>query len=320
MLLSLFYCLPGKAQKAIKTFRHELTASTDNDDYTWRYTDRYYTNGLFLRYSTALKDMMEKSSSGVKKILTIEMGQQMFNSYQHDNNYLTTLDRPYAGLLFLKPVLTTVNEKENVLQYGIQLGLMGPSARGKQVQRWWHKNFGLPPIYGWETQLNNEAFLNLTASYHHHLLKKQKEKPWYDAHFFAATSLGNNLTNAAVGLQFKIGAFEKAFQSVAWNSRIQKSKQAPLYRRNHEVFFYFEPQLTYQAYNAVLQGGLFKKGSEKGVYYTTINPLVYQHRFGVLYAQDHWTLQLGYTFKTREAEHQIAIENFGTIRVSYRFR
>jgi hypothetical protein len=275
---------------------------------------------LFLRFSSAIKDVDEKKAGANKKIFTLELGQQMFNPHSHDKNFLTDLDRPFAGVLYLSPSFTTISQKENVWQYGLQAGIMGPDAFGKQVQTWWHGAFNIYRVYGWDTQLNNEAFINLKASYHHHLTPTTKEKPWYDAYAFASGHLGNNLTNAAIGLQFKIGAFEKAYQSVAWNSRIQKNKQAPVYRRQHEVYFYFEPQLTFQAYNAVLQGGLFKKDNEKGFFYTRINPFVYQHRFGILYAKHRWTLQLGYTFKTREAVKQIAIENYGTIRMSYRFR
>lgn len=306
------------SQDTTKTFRYEITFITDNDDYTFKYTDRYYTNGLFLKFATALKDIDNKTLSGSKKILTLELGQQMYNSYQHDTGYLKTLDRPFAGVLYIKAGLTKAFANENVFQWNIQTGIMGPAAKGKEVHRWWHKNFGLPPIYGWETQLNNEAFLNVQASYHHHLIKKQKDKPWYDAFAFVSGSAGNNLSAINAGLEFKIGAFEKAYQSVAWNTRIQKQKQSPGYRRNHEVFFYFEPQLTYQIYNAVLQGGLF--ANNKGFYHTGIKSLIYQHRFGILYAQNHWTTQLGFIFRTREAEKQIAIENLGVMRLSYRFR
>lgn len=319
-LFPVIFSVNSYAQDTTKSFRHEITFITDNDDYTWRYTDRYYTNGLFLKYSTVLRDIQFKYPNSFKKVLTVELGQQMFNSYQHDTAYLKTLDRPFAGLLYLKATVIKAYVNENVLQWNIQAGIMGPSAKGKEVHRWWHKKFGLPPIYGWETQLNSEAFLNLQAAYHYHLAKKQNERPWYDAFAFVSGSLGNNLTALNAGFEFKIGAFEKSYQSVAWNTRLQKEKQSPDYRRNYEVYFYFEPQLTLQAYNAVLQGGLFRKDNDKGFFYTNINPLVYQHRFGILYAQNHWTAQLGYTFKTREAEHQIAIENFGTIRLSYRFR
>ena len=320
LLLSLFFCAAVFSQYAQKTFRYELTALTDNDDYTWKYTDRYYSNGLFLRFAMALKDAEEKKSNGFKKILSLELGQQMINSYRNDIVYYKQLDRPFAGLLFAKATVTKVFTNENVLQWGVQAGIMGPSAKGKEVQTNWHSFFNIRRVYGWETQLNDEAFINLSASYHHHLIKKQKDKPWYDAFAFASATAGNNLSNATVGLQFKLGAFEKAYQSVAWGTLLQKSKQVPSYRRNHEVYFYFEPQLTLQAYNAIIQGGMFLKGNEKGFYHTDINPLVFQYRYGILYAQNHWTVQLGYTFKTREAENQIAIENFGTIRLSYRFR
>lgn len=302
------------------TFRYEITGTTDNDDYTIRYTDRYYSNGLFLKFYAALKDINEKNPKSIKKIFSIELGQMMFNPHSHDKNFLNDLDRPFAGVLFIKPSFTGITAKENVWQLGVQAGIMGPSAFGKQVQTWWHGAFHILSIYGWDTQLKNEAFINLTASYNYHLLQKQKENPWFDAYAFAAASLGNNLTNTSIGLRLKTGAFEKAFQSVAWGSRIQRTKQNHAWRKNHEVYIYFEPQLTYQAYNAALQGGLFKQDSAKGFFYTGIRPIVYQHSWGLLFAQNHWTIQFGYTFRTREAKHQVAIEDFGTIRFGYRFR
>jgi hypothetical protein len=302
------------------SFRYEITGATDNDDYTLKYTDRYYSNGLFLKFSAALKDINEKKPKSVKKLLTIELGQMMFNPHSHDKNFLTDLDRPFAGVLYVKPFVTGITAKENVWQLGVQAGILGPSAFGRQVQNWWHNAFNILSIHGWETQLKNEPFINAVAAYNYHLFKKQKDNPWFDAYASAAASLGNNLTNASVGLKFKIGAFEKAFQSVAWNSRIQKSKQSHAWRKNHEAYIYFEPQLTFQAYNAVLQGGMLKQDSAKGFFYTSIRPIVYQHSYGLLFAQNHWTIQFGYTFRTREAKHQIAIENYGTIRLGFRFR
>lgn len=320
-LLFFLLCIYSVVQaQDTTTFRYEITGITDNDDYTIRYTDRYYSNGLFLKFSSALKDLNEKNPKSVKKLLTIEAGQLMYNPYSHDKNYLNTMDRPFAGVLYVKPLITGITAKENVWQLGVQAGILGPSAFGQQVQTWWHNAFHILSLHGWETQLNNEAFINATGSYNYHLFKKQKDNPWLDAYASASASLGNNLTNASVGLKFKIGAFEKAFQSVAWSSRIQKSKQLPAYRKNHEAYIYFEPQLTYQAYNAVLQGGLFKQDAAKGFFYTSLRPIVYQHSWGLLFAQNHWTVQFGYTFRTREAKHQIAIENYGTVRLAYRFR
>lgn len=318
-IIVLIFSVAVQAQ-ASKTYRYELTGITDNDDYTLKLTDRYYSNGLFIKFAAAVRDFNEKAKSSAKRIFQVELGQLMFNPYKHDENYLVWMDRPYAGVLYIKPSFISISRKENIWQYGLQLGIMGPAALGKQVQTWWHGAFQIAHPYGWDTQLTNEAFINFKASYHHHLITHQKENPWFDAHAFAAASFGNNLTNASVGFQLKLGVFEKAFQSVAWNSRIQKSKQSPAYRKNHEVYFYFEPQLTYQAYNAVLQGGLFKQDSAKGFFYTSLKPIVYQHSYGLLYAQNHWTVQFGYTFRTREAKHQIAIENYGTMRLGYRFR
>ncbi len=88
-------------------------------------------------------------------------------------------------------------------------------------------------------------------------------------------------------------------------------------KQKREFFFYFEPLITYQVFNATLQGGLFT--NQTGRYTTKSQPLVYSHRFGVVCAQSRWMLQAGYTYKTREAVTMQANENYGTLALAYRF-
>jgi hypothetical protein len=61
-------------------------------------------------------------------------------------------------------------------------------------------------------------------------------------------------------------------------------------RKNHELFFYWHPQMIVQGYNATVQGGLFSKGS--GAVLKDIEPWMFQQNWGICYAEGRWTTQL----------------------------
>jgi hypothetical protein len=72
----------------------------------------------------------------------------------------------------------------------------------------------------------------------------------------------------------------------------------------------------WQGYNATIQGGVFTKDNP---YTTSIEPLVYSHKFGGMYAQGRCTVQLGYTFTTKNAKTMRTNSTYGTIHFGYRF-
>ena len=310
LFLFLLGTFPAFAQR---NFRSQLAVVSENDNYTLKFKDRYYTNGLSIRFSKLLRD---GSASLQKKILTAEFGQKIYNPYKQDIDFASTMDRPFTGFLYLKSGLTYITPKENLLRWNIQAGVVGEKAFGKEVQRWHHRNFNLPTPYGWETQLKSEFGMNAQASYYRHLLTSTERKRIIDAQAKGDVIAGTEFTAMSTGLVLKFGAFEKAFNSAQWDARLQSGEVAN-YKRKAEIFLYFEPAVTYQLYNATVQGGLFTRKQDQ--YTTTIEPLIYSHSFGFMYAENHWTLQLGFTYKTKEAATMKANENYGTIGMAYRF-
>jgi len=296
---------------AQKTYHHQLTVVSDNDNYTLKKKDRYYTNGLTFQFSKLTK---EGSAEKSKKIWMLEVGHKIFNPYKQNKHFKETMDRPFTGLLYVKTEATYITPAENVFRWSALAGLIGKAAFGKEVQQWHHHNFGLPAPQGWETQLKTEPGMNVQAAYYQHLLPV-KEKRIVDAGVKADLTVGTLYTGMSSGLVFKLGAFEKAANSAHWNARLHHSQ--PVYQRNFEFYFYFEPSITYQLFNATVQGGLFTR--KKDEYTTAIEPIFYSHSFGAVYAKDRWTTQLAFTYKTREATTMRANENYGSIGISYRF-
>ncbi|MEO7311423.1 MAG: lipid A-modifier LpxR family protein, partial [Chitinophagaceae bacterium] len=85
----------------------------------------------------------------------------------------------------------------------------------------------------------------------------------------------------------------------------------------YEFYLFYEPALTFQAYNAVLQGGLFLK--DKGPLLVDIKALVFSQQAGLRYAKNRVTAAIVYLNRTRQATTQQRNENFCSFQIGYRF-
>ena len=305
----LFFCaLLLSAQEAKRNFGQQFLLISENDSYTLKLIDRYYTNGLAIRFSKAIKDNAKK-----KKLLNAEVGQSIFTAYDtRRNRYSRSLDRPYTGFLYAKAGLSYLYKNENILRWNIIAGVTGEAARGEETQRFIHHFLGIKQPYGWEKQLKSDYGLNIQASYTQHLLNS--ERKFFDAFVLSDAVIGTTYTKFQCGLLLRLGALEPSYKSAWWDGRVITTSQDAT---NKELFFYFEPSVIMQAYNATIQGGIFNE--QEGRFTSDILPFIYQHKFGGVLAKDKWTTQLGFTFRTKEAETMFVNEVYGTIAIGYRF-
>ena len=309
-LLLSAYTLTLNAQTREKNYSHQFLLVSENDSYTFKIIDRYYSNGIALRFSKAIKETGKK-----KKILNLEAGQSIYTAYDtRKNHYSRSLDRPYTGFLYAKAGLSYLYKNENVFRWNVIAGVTGEAAKAKEMQRFIHQALGFKKVYGWQAQLRTDVGFNVQASYFQHLLKAANKKT-FDAFIVTDAIVGTTFTKFSAGTLFRIGTLESAYNSAWWDGRITSSGHAQLQHR--EWFFYFEPSVTAQVYNATLQGGLF--ADQEGRFTTDIQPLIYQHKFGWVYARKKWTTQLGYTYRTKETKTMIGKEVYGTIAIGYRF-
>src|SRR5918993_2858210 len=128
-----------QAQTPQKNYRHQFLFVSENDSYTLKIIDRYYTNGIALRFSKALKE-----SGNKKKILNAEIGQAIYTAYDtRKNHYSRSLDRPYTGFLYGKAGLSYLYKNENVFRWNIIAGVTGEAAKAQEMQRFVHRFLGL---------------------------------------------------------------------------------------------------------------------------------------------------------------------------------
>lgn len=304
-----------QAQDSNAVYTKEFTFITENDNYNFTKKDRYYSNGIFLRYQWLGKQ--GASSKLAAKLHRLEAGQMIFNPHLNRRSLEQVLeqqDRPYAGWLYASYGQTNVLKDERVLQFDGTVGILGPAAKGEEVQANYHKLIGLYKLYGWENQLHNEVGVNASLRYYQPLIASSKT---FSLHAAGKATLGNTFTNASAGVLLKLGKLEDEQYSAYWTGRLGQNKQQQ--RNQTEFIFFLEPMLMVQAYNATVQGGMFRK--DKGNYTSELNPFIYLIRSGIILSNRQTSFSAYYHIKQREAKTMIdPFEVYGAFAFSIRFR
>lgn len=299
------------AQQRIDHYSKEITLTSDNDNYLVQKRDGYYTNGFYFSF----QHLSKSSRSREKAIMRYELGQMIFNPYKYSITDPEQMDRPFAGYLFVKATRSRFLNTGANLQYSLSVGTIGGSSGAQKTQRTYHDLINIYPVEGWDYQVRDELGINLGAQYAHPLTGKLTPGQVFDLHAIGKANLGNTFTNATAGFIFRIGMIESADQSIAWNSRLHRSK--PKYLHAREFFAFYQPEGMVQLYNATLQGGMFR--SRKGPVTTSVQPWLYQHRVGLMYAVRRVSAALAIVHRTKEGRTMRRAENYGSVQLGYRF-
>ncbi|WP_256009501.1 lipid A deacylase LpxR family protein [Desertivirga xinjiangensis] len=306
--LTIFLLLPGLSYSQQENFRNEFGFRSDNDAYLAMGQDRYYTNGLFITFRHALR---EKYQEGAKKIWEAELGQYLYNAVSGNIPSLNLVDRPFAAYLYTGFKMNWFKGNEDHFQAGLQIGTIGPAAYGREIQQTLHDIVGFYEIRGWEYQVKNEVGINSSFGFNKLLVRGGNN----DLSLRTYANLGNTFTGAGAGLLYRTGNINKFFKSVSDNSRISNSLNDSIPRK--EAFFYARPMLNFIAYNASLQGGMFKE--DKGPVVFTPNRLLFAQELGVMYAKNRWSLNFSVIFQSKELKEQRKAHQYGSASIFYRF-
>lgn len=319
-LLSLLVSLLITSGVLAQSLTNEIGIQTDNDSYLLQGSDKYYTDGIFIYFRHALHVKGGDSSKLQNKILGFEIGQKIFNPqsgsiFENGADQPRLIDRPFAGYLYIGSNLNLLYKNESTLKLSAQLGIIGPSAFGKQVQNFVHDNFGFYHPSGWEYQVDNNVVLNLSAEYNK-LIARGK---YIDVSLAGYANLGNGFSGAGLGPLVRLGSFNQLFHSISTQSTaIQNDDVAPLHK--NELFLYYKPQFNYVAYDATIQGGLFTTRSTASEEITlTKEPFIFSQQVGVAFTTRRLTFDIYAIFHSIDVKQMKSSHQWASVTGVYRF-
>jgi len=192
-----------------------ISLQFENDVIGWEDSDRHYTNGIQLSWQSAANGVPAWLDSWARRSiifypdvtlhLKLAAGQNAYTPENIKTDELILDDRPYAGWSHSDLSVIGYTEKAMIV-FEISLGIVGPSAGGKELQKWFHKIIDSPDPLGWDNQLHDELALLLGF-----------ERRWrniIDLDFWGLeidpsphfdVALGNVFTYGAVGGNFRLG-------------------------------------------------------------------------------------------------------------------
>ena len=314
-LLLLFFIIgrPIITRSQTATYKNEFGFRSDNDAYLAVGQDRYYTNGLFITFRHAV-DQSRLNATVNKRIWEVEAGQKIYNPYSGFVNDNDRIDRPFAGYLYGGGSMNWFYNSESNLKLSVQLGTIGPSSLAEKGQTLLHNTVGFYELRGWETQIRDELGVNIVAEYNYLLHRGSAKKT--DFTLQSNARLGSTFSSAGVGLLFRAGKLNQLFNSATTSSNISNNnKTEPL--SDTESFFYASPSLSFIAYDATIQGGLFSNIENPVTF--GVKPLVFQQQLGFMYSKQRWTVDLSLIFRSKEIKSIARAQQYGSAALYYRF-
>lgn len=178
-------------------------------------SDQAYTNGLKFSYiyaenkipnwvegATRRLNILDGKTEDTKSNLGISLGHQIYTPNNIGETEFIPKDRPYAGWLYLG-LAANFKEKSVAHFFELDLGMVGPSALGQEVQNNWHTMIGKYHAQGWRHGLKDEPTLQLSYQKRHkaYQTKNIDILPYYGA------GIGNVLLGLHAGTLIRVGNY-----------------------------------------------------------------------------------------------------------------
>lgn len=303
---------------------HVINLVVENDVFTG--SDRDYTSGIMLNYISGVEDGPRRLRDlgirfpGIEAEdeihVSVSLGHELYTPTNIRAAQLLEDDRPYAGYLYLATGFSTANDLE-VETWLLTTGIVGPSARGEQIQNAIHRAIDEPEAQGWKHQLKDEWVFSLAYE------KKWLNRAWarsltteveIDMIPHVIATLGTPQSYAGLGATFRLGqGLQKDHGPPKVRPRMPDAQFYAL--GDHSTWYFFlGVEGRYVARNLFLDGNNFKRSH-------SVNS---KDWISDLQAGFVWTnrrLRVGYTYvaRTREYNGQQERDIFGSLTLSAHF-
>lgn len=290
--------------------------------------DSQYTSGVRLSwfdFNTHLPGFFEHLDDAVPTFdlnestsLFYSIGHNIYTPDDITEEFPDSTQRPYAAFLYGSAGLSTVSEN-HVDELELTLGVVGPAAQGKQIQKFIHTYTDSPDPQGWNNyHLENEPALMLSWRRQWPVVFKQ-ELPF--GLVFTATpqigaTLGNVYTYANTGLDFRLRPFSNEFDDTPLRVRPAMPGTGFFTVPDDGFDWYLFAGLEGRVVgrNIFLDGNTFRDSPS-----VDKNYLVADANVGLATTFGATRVSYTYVYRTREFHTQEEPTKFGAVSVGYRF-
>jgi len=288
-------------------------------------TDQHYTNGLEFSYLSVQNGVPGSLRPGVAVLPGVEredimrfgisLGQQIYTPNDIEATEPLPAERPYAGWLYLGLALV-VDHGKSLDSWVLDLGVVGPSAGGEQVQNGFHEAISGRHANGWDNQLHDEFGGALIYEHRWRNIFPYKFDGFaLDFSPHVGFSLGNVATYANAGLTLRLG------------NAVHTDFGVPRIRPSLPGSAFFDPTtdgFAWYIFTGVDARGvvrnIFLDGNSDGESLSVEKrSFVAELQSGVAIVWHRVRFAYTYVFRTEEYEGQQEPDRFGSVAISYRF-
>ncbi len=312
--------LDEKAAESRAKSRGTWTFVLENDLFAG--TDRNYTNGVQLSYTTAA-DRAPKFMRDFGSWLQAGRTPEMFGTFALTQRMFTPEDieateplpdqHPYAGHLSAAAVVTAISA-DRLDSITLSLGVVGPAALGAEAQRFIHEIIDGRDPNGWANQLRNEPALLIGYD--------RRYRGWIDFDVIglegdlvpgASIALGNVQSSASINAALRLGT---GLANDFGPARIQPSLATSHAIRDGGFAAYVFASADGRAvvHSIFLDGNSFRDGPS-----VDRNPFIAEFQVGIEMA--YRRIRAGYAFVVRTPTYdtEIGRQKFAALSLSVQF-
>lgn len=286
-------------------------------------TDRHYTNGVALDYTTAPQDTPRWLQNFAHHLPFFASSGDVRTDYQLAQDIFTPAnthlavpdptDRPYAGYLYVGLGLLS-NSDTHLDQAQLQLGVIGPASLAEDSQTWVHGIFGNAKPMGWSHQLRDEPIINIFYERSWKLIPPRSFLGvFFDLEPHAGIAIGNAYDYANAGAMARVGV------------NLPDDFGPPRLEPSLPGSNFFEPNGALSAYifggvdgrvvgrNIFLDGNSFRPSPS-----VDKRLLVGDLQVGAALQLGGARLSFTHVFRTKEFDTQPSADQFGSVNLSFR--
>ncbi len=280
-------------------------------------TDRYYTHGMKLSW-TFPDSPSGRRDTMAQRAFSLSFGQNIYTPEDIARTDLIEDDRPYAGVTYFSLAFhRKKGQSLNTLEF--VLGIVGPHSYAEKMQRFFHNLVKTHDPKGWDHQLKDEIVFAVVFDRKWRLRQGGEDKSFgSDMIVHLGGSLGNLMTAAVAGFQFRVGwnlpgdfgSFpirHGGEGSTFFNDR----SSLPAKRRRFGIhgFIYVAGHAVFR--NIFLDGNTFQESHR-----VDKHPFVADIIAGAALTYKLFKLSYAYVYRTKQFKTQPEPHIFGTVNIS----